>query len=165
LSDEFEAVAEVVGRSDSGSPANLAALLPDLAQETYGHGMSALSDAVDLLEFAEGPGHRRLVSELEEVERRLAADAYPDERARSRDRERLTSHRQLLDRHGEARQRACDLLFEAERCSTALAEARIELAAARASGVHGDVDTVVQTLQATIRHVREVQDELRRLGY
>jgi Protein kinase domain len=165
LGDTFEAVTEVVRRGHTGTPENLATLLPDLAQETYDHGMSALSGAVELFEFAGGQGHRRLVIELEEVERRLAADAYTDSRARSRDQDRLTSHRQLLDRHREAHQRACDLMFEAERCSTALAEARIELASARRSGVHGDVDTVVHTLQATIRHVREVQDELRSLGY
>ena len=70
-----------------------------------------------------------------------------------------------LARHDEARQRARDLTFEAERCTAALAEARIEVASVRAGDRQVDVDAVVETLQASIRRVRDVQDELRRLGY
>ena len=56
-------------------------------------------------------------------------------------------------------------MFEAERCTAALAEARIELASVRAGDTQVDVDAVVETLQRPIRRVRDVQDELRRLGY
>ena len=127
--------------------------------------MSALSDALELLEFADGPQRRRLEGELDEIEDRLERDTYGDERARARDEQRQTSHRQLLARHDESRQRARDLMFEAERCTAALAEARIELASVRAGDSKVDVDAVVETLQSSIRRVRDVQDELRRLGY
>ena len=56
-------------------------------------------------------------------------------------------------------------MFEAERCTAALAEARIELASVRAGDTRVDVDAVVETLEDTIRRVQDVQDELRRLGY
>ena len=58
--------------------------------------MSALSDALELLEVADGPQRRRLEEELAEIEDRLELDAYPDERARARDEQRRPSHRQLI---------------------------------------------------------------------
>jgi hypothetical protein len=165
LGEEFDEIIAVIQRRADDTPASLAALLPDLAEETYRHGMSALSDALELFEFAEGAQHRRLLAELSEIERRLESGTPVDERTRSRDEQRRASRQQLLGRHEEARQRACDLTFEAERCTGALAEARIELAATHAVGADVDVDTVVQSLETAIRHVREVQDELRRLTY
>lgn len=102
---------------------------------------------------------------MSEIESRLALDDYSDERARGRDRQRHASHRQLLAHHEESRQRGCDLMFEAERCTAALAETRIELTSVRAGDTRVDVDAVVETLQETIRRVREVQNEMRRMGY
>jgi hypothetical protein len=127
--------------------------------------MSALSDALELLEFADGPQRRRLEEELRDIQDRLERDSYSENRERTRDQQRRASRDQLLTRHAESRQRARDLIFEAERCTAALAEARIELASIRAGDTQVDVDAVVETLQETIRRVREVQDELRRLGY
>ena len=165
LGDEFDALGDLIQRTRERPTVSVSSLIPDLSEETYRHGMSALSDALELLEFADGPQRRRLEAELAEIEDRLALDAYPDERARARDEQRRPSHQQLIVRHDEARQRARDLLFEAERCTAALAEARIELASVRAGDTRVDVDAVVETLQTTIRRVRDVQDELRRLGY
>ena len=143
----------------------MSVLLPDLTEETYRHGMSALSDALELFEFADGSQRRRLDAELEDIEERLEHETYVDERTREHDEQRRASHRQLLARHDEARQRARDLLFEAERCTAALAEARIEVASVRAGDTQVDIDAVVHTLQSTIRRIRDVQDELRKLGY
>jgi class 3 adenylate cyclase len=165
LADEFDALTALLLRSQVRSSISASAVLPDLADETHRHGMSALSDALELLEFADGPQRRRLEGELDDIEARLARDSYADERARSQDEQRRDSHKQLLVRHDEARRRASDLLFEAERCTAALAEARIEVASVRAGDARVDIDAVVQTLQVTIRRVRDVQDEMRRLGY
>jgi hypothetical protein len=167
LSDEFDATTMLLRRTLDRPSASLSSfsLLPDLTEETYRHGMSALSDALELLEFADGPQRRRLEGELAEIEDRLARDTHADERARDRDEQRQASHRRLLGRHDEARQRARDLTFEAERCTTALADARMQLASVRAGDRPVDVDAVVEPLQASIQRVRDVQDELRRLGY
>jgi hypothetical protein len=165
LCDEFESITELLERHDERPTISLSPLIPDLAEETYRHGMSALSDALELFEFADGPSRRRLEAELREIEERLERDGSHDDRARERDEQRRTSHRQLLARHDEGRQRARDLMFEAERCTSALAETRIELASVRAGDTRVNVDAVVQTLQETIHRVRDVQDELRRLGY
>jgi class 3 adenylate cyclase len=165
LADEFDAIADLLRRSHSRASLSESALLPDLADETYRYGMSALSDALELLEFAEGPQQQRLVTELADVEERLALDEYSDMRARERDEQRLASHQQLLAHHADTCERACDLMFEAERCTAALADTRIELSSVRAGETRLDVDAVVQTLQETIRRVRDVQNEMRRMGY
>lgn len=165
LGAEFDAMASLAGRDSGRVPANLAALISELVTDTYTHGMSALSDALELLQFAEGPEHRRLLTELHEIERRLVTGNYPDDRSRDRDEQRRDSRQQLLRRHAEGQQRAGDLMFEAEQATTALAEARVELASTRGADAQVDVDTVVANLQTTIRNVRELQDELRQLGY
>ncbi len=164
LGDEFEAISDLL-RRDAGVPANLSVVLPDLAEQTYQHGVSAVSDAVELFQFADGQQHRRLLIELRDVEQRLAWGRHTDDVERLRDEQRRDSRRELLGRHAEAHQRAGDLMFEAERCVAALAEARVELASPRNDEVQVDASPVIHTLQATIHHVREVQDELRRLGY
>ena len=165
LGDEFDALAELLQRTRERPSVSLSSLVPDLAEETYRHGMSALSDALELLEFADGPQRRRLEAELAEIEDRLERDTYADDRARRGRAAAADPRRSCIARHDEARQRARDLMFEAERCTAALAEARIELASVRAGDTQVDVDAVVETLQETIRRVRDVQDELRRLGY
>ena len=165
LGGGFDGIAELLRRADGRLSVSMSSLLPNLSDETYRHGMSALSDAVELFESADGGQRRRLEDDLIEIEERLVCDISADERGRLRDEQRLASHRQLLTRLEESRQRARDLVFEAERCTAALAEAHIELASVRAGDTQVDVDAVVRTLQQTIRRVRDVQDEFRRLGH
>lgn len=165
LGAAFDAVVDQVRRTGERDAVLVSTLLPDLVEETYGHGVSALSDALELLEFGESAQRRRMAAELDEIGQRLALDRYDDERARSRDEERAALHRQLLARHDEARRRARELVFEAERCADALAEAHIELASLSTGQTRAAADGVAGRLQDTIRSVRDVQDELRRLGY
>jgi hypothetical protein len=52
------------------------------------------------------------------------------------------------------------LLKQARRCESALREAQADLAAIRVSGLQLSVDSVIESLRFTIRHVKEVQHEL-----
>ncbi|HEY5422636.1 MAG TPA: protein kinase [Ilumatobacteraceae bacterium] len=164
LAVEFESITELVQRSSGRPSAILPSLLPALAEDAYRSGVSALSDALEAFEATEGPGYERMCNQLAEIDERLERNAYADERARQRDVQRRQLFARPLARQVESRQRGCDLVFEAERCTAALTEARIELASARAGDTQVDVDAVVQTLEHTIQRVRDVQDELRRLG-
>ena len=113
-----------------------------------------------------GPERRRLDDELDEIEDRLAGHDYADERSPS---PRRAAASVAPSPAAPATTTACatrarsDVRGRALR--RALAEAHIELASVRAGDTQVDVDAVVETLQETIRRVREVQDELRRLGY
>jgi hypothetical protein len=165
LGDELAALTALLRRLEDRPLLAYSPLIPDLAGEAYHYGVSALSDALEFLQLAEGPKLRDRAAEIEELEGRLARNAYGDERDRSRDEQRLATARHQLASQNEARQRARDLMFEAERCATALAEARIELASVRAGDTQIDADAVVHTLEDSIRRVRYVQDEMRKLGY
>ncbi len=79
--------------------------------------------------------------------------------------DRLASRKQSLDLVDQLQLRVGQLLFQAERCEASLYRTRIEVAAIRTGSSETSVDSVIQALQATIQQVKEVQEELKRLGY
>jgi len=164
LALEFDLITELLQRSNSRPSAMLPSLLPALAEEAYRSGVSALSDALERFESTEGSSHDRMRNQLAEIEERLERDTHAGEHARQRDELQRDRLARLLALQKTSRQRGCDLVSEAERCTAALTEARIELASARAGEVHLDVDAVVETIEQTIQRVRDVMDELRRRG-
>ena len=166
LTAEFDAVLDSLRHDLEGSPVSFTHILPGLAEETYRRGLSALSDALALLEVAEGPERLRLGQELEDITERLEHQSSKSGCPRSdRDEQRKASHQLRLAALDELRQRADELLFEGERCEATLHQARIELASVRAGNADRTVDSVIETLQENIRRVREVQEELRKLHY
>ena len=128
--------------------------------------MSALSDALELLEFADGPQRRRLEGELAEIEDRLERGTHADERAtvarRAAPVVSPSAPRTATTSRASERATSCSRRSAARR---RWPKPRIELASVRAGDSKVDVDAVVETLQSSIRRVRDVQDELRRLGY
>ena len=164
LIGERHAVEGLLAKNGSRLPSNLVEALSEFSGATFRQGVSALSDAVELLEFARHTDQARLDDELAHLEARLASDTETDQRDRARDIERRDARRRLLARHDAAGEHARDLLFSVERCATALAEARVDVASALAGDSRVDVDGVVGNLQATVRHVREVQAEMRLLA-
>jgi hypothetical protein len=153
------AAARSTGAAFSGS----ALVVPELIEETYRHGMSALSDALELFESSDGPHHRRLVQDLAQIESRLLVDEQLDIAERDRDEFRAASKRELIERAARTQERGRELVFEAERCTAAMLGARLDLAGIRVDGTQAVVDSVVDRLETTIRRVRRIQDEVRRL--
>jgi hypothetical protein len=164
LTDQYDALMQSLRGERHGAGLSLAVILPGLAEETYATGLGALTQALGLLEVANSPKGRRVARELREVEERLAADAV-DERERERDRQRKVAAEETLAALEELRDGARELLFQAERCEVTLHRSTIELASVRAGSAHVSVDSVIETLEANIRRVREVQVELRKLQY
>ena len=164
LTHEWDAVSALLQRSTDAASLVTSSLLPGLAEETYRSGLSTLSKALELLEVADGPERRRLEREVAAITER-SEDPSGDARERERDEQRKVSHEKRLAALDELHQHGRELLFEAERCEATLHQARIELTSMRAGSAQVSVDVVVQTLEENIRRVREVQDEMRRLGY
>lgn len=163
LSEEYDAFAAEQARPTGRPPTQLTRLVGGLADEAHLDALAALADALELLQSTAGASTDRLRDELDAIQQRLAtADAHDDE-ARRRDEQRRDARQQLLDRHESSRRRARDLTFQAERCATALAEARLELATARRDDSQGDFEVVVERLQDTIHLVRDVHDEIRKM--
>jgi hypothetical protein len=63
------------------------------------------------------------------------------------------------------RLRVEELLHQADRCEASLSKTHIELAALKADASDVSVTSVIGTLQKTIERAKEVQAELKKLGY
>ncbi len=60
---------------------------------------------------------------------------------------------------------ADELLFQCSRCEASLSRTRIELASLQAGSSETSVSAVTESLQRTIDQAKEVQAELKKLGY
>ncbi len=94
----------------------------------------------------------------------MEADESQAERLRIKE-DTLASHRQRLGILEQLQLSVDQLLFQAGRCEASLHRTRIELAAIRIGSSETSVDSVTEALRRTIQQAKEVQDELRRLGY
>ena len=141
--------------------------LPALVEETYRRGLSVLEDALELMRAASTPGGERLEGEIAALEREIEkakADEGQAERLKIKE-ATLASHRERLDMLDRLQLRVDQLLYQAHRCEASLHHTRVELAAIRTGGSEASVDSVVEALRGTIHQAKEVQEELRRLGY
>lgn len=141
--------------------------VPALAEETYRRGMSVLSDALELLRVVDGSSVESLerdVAELEEEVEASRADGAHLDRLRIKEKV-LASHRERLELHDQLRWSAERLLFQAHKCEDSLHRTRIELVAIKTGTAEASVNSVIEALQRTVTQAKEVQRELRRLGY
>ena len=141
--------------------------VPALAEESYRRGLSVLADALELMNAAPSSDRVRVESEIVDLEKEVDAAREGDDQAQwLRIKEnRLASHRQHLDLLDQLRLRVDQLLFQAERCGASLHRTRIELAAIRTGNSERGIDSMIQALHGTINQVKEVQEELKRLGF
>ena len=166
LFNEYQALHAAVERSHEVDPLS-SSPLASLARESYRRGLSVLSDALELMQATAGPGRDNLVRDiaaLESVAEAPGGDEVPAARRRLEE-ERLASHKQRLALLDKLLLSADGLCFQAGRCEASLHRTRIEISALRAGYSERGVDSVVQALYQTIDQVKEVQDELKRLGY
>ncbi len=141
--------------------------VPALAEETYRRGLSVLSDALELLRVVDDSSAESLKRDVVELEREIEAwtsDGAHRDRLQFREKV-LASHRERLEVHEHLRSSADQLLFQAHKCEDSLHRTRIELVVIRTGTAEASVDSVTETLQRTIAQAKEVQQELRRLGY
>ena len=166
LVSEFEQLRLTLGQQKAKDLLSVS-LIHTLAGETYRQGLGALADALALAAVINAPGREKLekdIAELEKEVKDLEGDDCQIERLRLK-KEALHSHLERLDMLNGLELYIDQLLYEAKRCESALYGARMELAAVRADISKTNVDSVIEALQGTIHHVKEVQDELKRLGY
>ncbi len=166
LVGEYEELQPALGRKQDTDPLSMS-LFPSLAGETYWQGLSVLSDALELMKAAYTPGKERLEREITDLEREAEAlkwDESQAERLRLKE-DILASHRQRLNMLDQLQLRLERLLYQAGRCEASLHRTRIELAAIRTGSSEATVDSVTEALRRTIHQVKEVQEELKKLGY
>ena len=79
--------------------------------------------------------------------------------------ENVASHQERLEMINQQQYRVDELLYQCDRCEASLSRTRIELASLQAGSSETSVSAVTETLQRTIAQAKEVQEELRRLGF
>jgi hypothetical protein len=166
LVDEYEQLRTALSRGIAAYP--LSALrVPALAEDTYRRGLSVLSDALELMKAARTPRRETLEKEIADLQRQVEAREGDEsqEQRMGMEKDRLVSLKMRLSMVDQLQLRVDQLLFQVERCEATLHRTRMELVAIRTGSSESSVDSVVGALQGTIRHVKEVQEELKGLGY
>jgi hypothetical protein len=166
LAREYEQLQPVLERSQEANPLALS-YMGTLAEQTYRQGLYALADAFELVQALHFSDEEALASETDTLEREIASLSRDEAQAArvAMKRETLTSRRDRLDLIEQQALRRDKLLHQADRCEASLARTRIELAALKADSSAASVSTLTEALQTTIAQAREVQEEMRKLGF
>ena len=166
LVDEYGKLQPALERHTDSDPLSMARV-PVLTEETYRLGLNLLSDALELLDAGQSTGREKLEKEVTELERAVhvaRGDEEQPERLKIKE-DTLAARRQFLDLLDQLQLRVEQLLFQVNRCEASLHRTRIELAGIRTGGSEASVDSVIVAFQGTLSQGKEVQEELKRLGY
>ena len=163
---QFDELQPVLERRREVDPLGVAHV-PALADETYRQGLSVLSDALELSRALRASSPERLEQEIARLEQDLESlrgDEGQAERVRmAESRVRLNTER--LELVAQQNLRVEQLLHQSDLCEAALARARLELAGLRADTAEASISAVTESLRTTMAQAREVQEELKKLGF
>ena len=109
----------------------------------------------------------RLESEIKDLAEQIEAlknDGGQEDRIRIRE-ETLALHRGTLDLLNQQQIKVDELMYQSDVCEASLQKTRIELAALQVGSSDLSVNAVTETLQRTINQAKEVQEEMRNLGF
>jgi hypothetical protein len=141
--------------------------IPDLVEETYREGLNVLANGLQLLRAIHPLNKGRLEEEVVEIEKELE-NLRKNEGQKSRIKlreEMVASHRERLEMINQQHYRAEELLYQCDRCEASLSRTRFELASLQAGSSETSVSVVTESLRRTIYQAKEVQEELKKLGF
>jgi hypothetical protein len=141
--------------------------IPLLIEETYRAGLGLLHDALELMQAVHPSERHRLEAEVLELEKRvetLRTDRSQAERAKLME-ATMSSHLERLDIMQKQQLRIEELLHLSGRCEASLHRTRMELAALKAADSESRVGEATDSLRRTIDQAREVQEEMKKLGF
>jgi serine/threonine protein kinase len=166
LVSEFEQLQGALGEDRAGDSISMS-LVPGLAEEIYRRGLSVLTNALELLNAVQYPGKETLEAEIAQLEADFAVpESDPNRSERLKLKEELLAFRkERLGKINRLQLSADQLLHQSRRCEDSLYDARIEIAAIRAGNTGTSVNPVIEALQQRINQVKEVEAELKKMGY
>ena len=162
LNDVYDRLQPILESKRVTDPMSVAHI-PTLAEETYKQGLSVLADSLGLMTAIHSPTNERLETEIVDTKKQLENESQP-ERVKMLD-ERLASHQERLDLVKQQQLRVDQLLHQCESCEASLHRTRLDVAGFRADTAESRVRDLTDTLRNTINQAKEVQEELKRLGY
>lgn len=141
--------------------------IPALTEEIYRQGLNVLKNALDLTIAIRSPNKEMLAADVSQLEKEIESLREAGaQAARIKIKEAtLVSNKDRLRMVKRQELRIDELLHEADRCEASLHRTRIELAALKADSAEASVNAVTETLRRTINHAKEVQEELKKLGF
>lgn len=137
------------------------------AGETYRVGLGLLHDALELMRAVHPSESRRLEAQVLELEGKIDAvrtDGSQEERVKLMQ-AIMSSHLERLDIMQKQRLRIEELLHLSGLCEASLHRTRMELAALQTADSEISVNEVTESLRRTIAQAKEVQEELKKLGF
>lgn len=135
--------------------------------ETYRIGLGLLYDALELMRAVRPSESRRLEAEVFELEEKIDAlrtDQSQEERVKLMQ-ATMSSHLERLDIMQKQHLRIEQLLHLSGRCEASLHRTRMELASLKAADSEMSVNDATESLRRTIDQAKEVQEELKKLGF
>jgi hypothetical protein len=135
--------------------------------ETYRIALGLLYDALELMRAVHPSESRRLEAEVLQLEEKIEAfrtDQSEEERVKLMQ-ATMISHLDRLDIMQKQRLRIEELLHLSGRCEASLHRTRMELAALRAADSEMNVNDATENLRRTIDQAKEIQEELKKLGF
>jgi hypothetical protein len=136
-------------------------------EETYRAGLGLLHDLLDLMRTAHPSEKRRMEDEIIELENNIAllrSDKSQKGAVKLME-ANLNFRLERLDLMQKQQLRVEELLHLAGRCEEALNRTRMELAGLRTADSEVNVNDATETLRKTIDQAKEVQEELKKLGF
>ena len=149
--------------TDSLSAAHIHAL----SKEAYRQGLSVLSDALEIDQVIHSSDAGRLAAEIAKFEREIKSlEEDRTQKAQVKIKQAtIISHKERIEIIKEQELRLDKLLYQCDRCEASLHRTRLELAALKTESAETSVSAVTETLQQTISQAKDVQEELKKLGY
>ena len=141
--------------------------IPLLAEETYRIGLGLLHDALEIMRAVHPSERLRLDAEVVELEKKietLRTDKSQEERVKLME-ATMSSHLERLDIMQKQRLRVEELLHLSGRCEASLNRTRMELAGLKTADSEISVQQATESLRKTIDQAKEVQEELKKLGF
>ena len=166
LVHEYEQIQPLLGQED-GTALLAVAHIPALAEETFRQGLGVLAGSLELMREIRSLNNEKLKSEAVQLEQEIESlrdDGSQTERLKILE-ATLASHKERLGLIAQQQLRVDGLLHQSDSCEASLHRVRIELATLRADSVGASASTVISALEKTISQAKEVQAELKRLGY
>ena len=163
---EYEQLQPVLDRGRETDPLAVAHI-PALTEETYRQGLGVLAGCLDLMREIQSPNNRKLEAEVADLESQIGDMEKHDNQTERLNilKATVASHKERLGLVQQQSLRVDGLLHQSDSCEASLHRTRIELAALKADTVDTRVGAVTRALESTINQAKEVQEELKRLGY
>ncbi len=163
---EYEQLKPVLRRREATDSLSIVHI-PALTEEIYRQGLSVLKNALDLTIAIRSPNKELLAADVSRIEKEIESMREAGaQAARIKIKEAaLVSKKDRLTMDKQQELRIDELLHAADRCEASLHRTRIELAALKADSAEASVNAVTETLRRNINHAKEVQEELKKLGF